>query len=625
MIAGTAVAVLAPILLVGAMYVTVRIPDLAAIATAESAVVLDRDGRVVGRIHALADRIEVPLDRVPQHVRDAVVAAEDRGFYSHPGVSLSSILRAALVNLVSRETRQGGSTITQQYVKNAFFGPERSYARKLKEAVLAVKIERRLTKDEILERYLNTIYFGRGAYGIEAASRTFFGAPSRRLGLAQSALLAGMIRGPEVLDPSRAPAAARERRAEVLDAMASLRMIAPERAARAKDAPLRVRPLRPGGFAPYFMDAVRRELEAALGPGTLYRGGLRIETTMDASMQRAAERAVARVLGRPDDPDAALVAIDPATGAVRALVGGRDYARRPFDAATRGLRQPGSAAKPFVLAAALERGVALGSRWSAPAAVTIRTDSGPWRVRNYDRRSHGKIDLLRATARSVNTVFARLIAMIGPERAADLARRAGLGESIPAVHSLALGTPVVSPLHLAAGYATLAARGVRSDPYLVVRVTDADGAVLLDRAPRRERAFERRVADEVTRALRAVISSGTGRRARLPRPAAGKTGTTENHMDAWFAGYTPNLAAGVWIGYADGKRTMQNVRGAPVVGGSLPAEIWRRFMVEALRELPVRSFARTPPPRPSVSAAPTESSVTPVPTGGTTPTISPSP
>ncbi|MBI4729056.1 MAG: penicillin-binding protein [Acidobacteria bacterium] len=578
-------------------YLMVAVPRPAEAVRAQSAVVVDDRGRFVGRLHAEADRVDVPLRDVPRAMRDAVVAAEDRRFYRHPGVSLAAVVRAAIADVLSGRVEQGGSTITQQYVKNAFVGRDRSLGRKLKEALLAVKLERRWTKDQILGAYLNAIYFGRGAYGVEAAARAYFGKGARSLTLAESALLAGIIRSPETLDPSSDPEAARARRDRVLDVMSALGMVGPAEAARATAVPVRVRARGAGGFAAHALEEVRRDLEARLGPAVLYRGGLRVRVALDVPMQRAAERAVASVLDRRDDPEAALVAIDPASGAVRALVGSRDFARRPFDIATGGRRQPGSAFKPFVLAAALEEGIALESRWPAPAAATFRTASGPWRVRNYDGRDHGSPDLVEATALSINTVFARLILRVGPEAVAVVARAAGIGSRLEPVPSLALGTSVVSPIDLTGAYATFAARGMRAEPHLIESVSS--GARVLYRwEGRPERALDAQVAGGVTAALRAVVERGTGRRAALGRPAAGKTGTTEDHVDAWFVGYTPDLVAGVWMGYPEGRRSMERVRGIAVTGGSFPARIWRAFMIEALRGAPARDFEPEASPSP---------------------------
>jgi penicillin-binding protein 1A len=602
-------AILLFVALVFAMYAFARIPEPEDVVRSQSTIVLDRAGREIGRVHVAEDRLDVPLEEVPLAVRNAVIAAEDRSFYRHRGVSPLSVLRATLSNLIHREVRQGGSTITQQYVKNAFVGRERTLWRKLKEGVIAVKLERARSKDQILEAYLNTIYFGRGAYGIEAASRTYFAKPVRSLSLPEAALIAGIIRAPEALDPARNAAGALARRNRVLDAMAQMRSISPTDAGAAKNAPVKVtsRTASISGEAPAFLEDVRRALLAQFGADRVYRGGLRVTTTLDLLMQRAARKAVGSVLDRPDDPEAALVAVDPPSGGVRAMIGARDETKLKFNIAIQGRRQPGSAFKPFVLAAAVEEGIPVLRRFRAPARITLETGFQPWTVVNYDGRDYGSATLIEATELSINTVYAQLILKIGPRKAAAMAKEAGISSKLAVVPSLALGTSEVSPLELAGAYATFASGGLRARVHTISRVVDAGGSVLYasDEAP--GRAVAKRVADTVSFALQKVISDGTGRRAAIGRPAAGKTGTTEDHRDAWFAGYTPDLAATVWMGYADGSRRMDRVRGIAVTGGSFPAWIWKAFMTAALRGTPPHGFDAPELTSPTPSAAPSGS------------------
>ncbi|MGH2828862.1 MAG: transglycosylase domain-containing protein, partial [Actinomycetota bacterium] len=488
--------------------------------------------------------------------------------------------------------KQGGSTITQQYVKNAFVGRRKNFFRKTKEALVAVKLERRWSKSQILDAYLNTIYFGRGAYGIEAAARAWFGIPAARLSLPQAALLAGIIRAPEALDPSRRNDSAVRRRNQVLDAMLAEGKITREQRDEAAGSAVTALPRRAGvgGRAPHFLEAVRRELIERMGPDAVYRAGLRVRTTLDVDMQRAAEDAVAGVLDRPDDPEAALVAVDPATGSVRAMVGSRDFTKRQLDLATQARRQPGSAFKPFVLAAALEKGLSLGRTYRAPSRISIPTEAGPWSVANYDRRDYGSLGLIEATANSVNTVYAQLIVDAGAANVVDVAHRMGIASKLGAFPSLALGTEEVSPFELAGAYATFAAGGAHARAHVIARVVERGGDERYRFSQKAEQAIDPWVAARVTTALERVMASGTGRRAALGRPAAGKTGTTESHRDAWFAGYTPSLATVVWMGYPDGTRTMERVRGAAVVGGTLPARIWKAFMQEALKNIPAKPF-----------------------------------
>ena len=613
-------------------YAFARIPEPDEIARAQAVAVLDHEGRAIGRFHAGADRVSIPLGDMPDDFRNAVIAVEDRRFHSHSGISPISILRATFRNATAGRAVQGGSTITQQYVKNAFVGNERSIARKFKEAVLAMKLERRWSKDQILEAYLNTIYLGRGAYGVEAAARTYFGRKAKDMSLPQSALLAGMIRAPESYDPARDRALARDRRDLVLDLMVREELLDSSDAAKAKRADVKVRKRRPGGTAPHFLEDVRKLLETEVGPRILYGGGITVTTTLDLDMQRAAERAVRAVYDRKNDPQAALVAIDPATGSVRAMVGSRSFARLEFNLASRARRQPGSTFKTAVLATAVDEGIPTTDTYRAPAQITIETDAGPWKVSNYDHADHGRLTIERATELSVNTVYAQLITDVDPADVADVAGRLGIISDLEPVPSLALGTSGVTTQELTSMYATLAARGTWREPILVEQVTDADGTVLFEPEPAEERVLEREVADRVNATLQGVITEGTGRSADIGRPAAGKTGTTEDFRDAWFAGYTPDLAAVVWNGYPK-RKTLEDVRGISVTGGSFPAQIWTAFMREALADVTPTPFPAPGPrkdkdSRSTTSPSPVESLVpseTPTPIKTPTKTSSPSP
>jgi len=423
----------------GAAYALVDIPDPSEISQAHSTLVLDRHGRMIARLHAEADRVDVPLSEIPKVIKHAVIAAEDHNFYKHSGVSIPAMVRAALVNVTGLGVRQGGSTITQQYVKNAYVGNERSLWRKVKEAVVALKLERKHSKDEILADYLNTIYFGRGAYGIEAASRTYFSRSARTLTLEQAALLAGIIRAPEFYDPVREAAYPRAtaRRDRVLDQMADLGYIERSDAAAAKAKKVEVKRGTTAGSnavaGAHFVEDVRRKLVAQYGGSLVYSGGLTVRTTLDLKLQKLAEAAVRGVLNKASDPEAALVAIDNATGGVVAMVGGREFSERQFNLASQGRRQAGSAFKPFVLGAAIDDGISIRSQFKAPARITLKTGFEPWKVENYDKRDYGTIDLLEATEFSVNTVFAQLILKVGPQRAAAIAQQAGITSKLSAV------------------------------------------------------------------------------------------------------------------------------------------------------------------------------------------------
>ena len=586
----------------GAVYVVARVPLPPEEIPAQTTFVYAADGSVIAELHGGEDREAVSLDRVPRVLVDAVLAAEDRDFFSHPGIDLSAIARATWTDLRRGGAVQGGSTITQQYVKNVYVGTERTVWRKLREAVMAVKLERKLEKEEILERYLNTIYLGRGAHGVQAAARAYFGKDVAGLDLAEAAYLAGLIRAPEAADATRDPTSADARRDGVLGLMEDAGFIEPSARRDASAAPVAELP----SFKPrpstrevtvagcecgleYFIEHVRQELSVRYGDAAVFGGGLRVTTTVDIGMQRAAYDAVYGVLDRPDDPAAALVALDE-SGHVRAMVGGRDWSSSKVNFALGKAgggtgRQAGSAFKPFVLAEAVKQGFSVESAFESPSRVVLpRADSGKdYPVTNYGRASHGRINLIDATRLSSNTVYAQLIQEVGPENVAVLARRMGITSDVLPVVSTALGTSEVSVLDMADAYLTLATRGEHVQPLAVSRVTTARGTVLDDFTARRERVLDPDEADVVTFALRQVVDRGTGTGARFGRAAAGKTGTTQDYGDAWFVGYTPRLVAAVWLGYPESRRPMDAVHGLQVTGGSLPADIWRRFMVAASR------------------------------------------
>ena len=569
--------------------------------------VYDANGNVLAELHAGVDRETVPLDRVPKVLIDAVVAGEDRDFFTHNGIDTQAIMRATWADLRSRGAAQGGSTITQQYVKNVYVGRERSLWRKLKEAVLAVKLERKLDKDQILERYLNTIYLGRGAYGVQAASREWFDTDVAALDLREAAYLAGLIRAPEAADANRDPAEADRRRDLVLAAMVEEGYATPAEAAEAKREPV-VAYIEPreenrkskvyGTGTEYFVEYVRAYLSERYGDAAVFAGGLRVYTTIDLGMQDAAYRAVYGTLDREDDPAGALVAIDD-RGAVKAMVGGKGFDRSKVNLAVGkegggSGRQPGSSFKPFVLAAVVSQGYSLESALDSPSRIILPgADSGAdYKVTNYGGGAHGMVNLIDATRVSSNTVYAQLIDEIGPDAAVTMANRMGITTELPAVMSLTLGTGEVSVLDMADAYLTLATRGTRVEPLVVTKVTDSEGRVREENVPAREQVLSPEEADQVTFALRQVVEKGTGTSARFGKPVAGKTGTTQDNVDAWFVGYTPRLSVAVWMGYPDERKPMDRVHGREVTGGSFPAIIFRTFMKEVPADYVGQDFVR---------------------------------
>ena len=625
-----------------ALYATTSLPEIP--PPAETTVLLDRNGNEVAELHAGVDRVLIPFSQMPESLREAVVAVEDADFYRHDGIDKMALVRATWRNLTSASLSQGGSTITQQYVKNVLTGPERSVSRKVREAILAVKLEDTISKHEILRGYLNTVYFGHGAYGVQAAARTYFDRDAKDLTLLQSATLAGLISAPSARDPFEHPEEALLARDFALTRMTEVGSIGLERAEL-----LRARPLGLAeeasvrSAAPHFMEHVRLDLKSSFGLDALYRGGLRVRTTLDMEWQRAAEHAIRTALPSRSDPEAALVAIDPRNGAIRAMVGGRSFARSEFNLATQARRQAGSAFKTFVLVAALERGISPLEVRTGPSSITIpdpfcETDGQPWSLSNAGDQSAGTMSIENATAGSVNTIFAQLTVEVGPEAVAEVARRMGIRSRLAAVCSIGLGTSEVTPLEMTSAYATLAARGAYVEPTAIDRVTGPDGEVL--QGPLRGLAsvgsevLSPQDADATTRVLQGVIDHGTGTAARLgDRPAAGKTGTAQDATDAWFCGYVPQLVTCVWVGYPDGARPMRDVEGVPeVYGGTIPATIWHEFMTEATEGMPVMGFpaasydayADPPAPEPSPVAVPAAPSAAPSASASAEPSPSPS-
>ncbi len=560
----------------------------------QTTVVMDRHGRELAKLFAEQDRKDVPLADMPASLRQATVAVEDKRFYEHQGVDPIGILRALAVD-VFKGQRQGGSTITQQLVKNALVTPERTLKRKVQEAVLAYRIEKDLSKDEILELYLNTIYFGHGAYGVESAARVYFGKKAADLTLAESAMVVGVVRSPANYSPYLEPEAAERRRSTVLGLMRDQGFVTAEEFRAADDSDVAVVGLRPREVqAPYFIEYVKAQLTKALGEDAVYRGGLMVRTTLDLRMQQAAEKAVREALDRDGDPSAALVAVDPATGEILAMVGGRDFASQQFNVAVQGRRQPGSAFKPFVLATALEEGVLPEAGFEC-GPVTLKVSGGAdWKVTGAGGGRTGAMRLREATEKSVNSVYAALVLEVGADETVATARDMGVRSPIKPVPAIALGghEEGVTPLEMASAYGTLASGGRRAEPFSVIEVKNVSGEVLESGTPKVSQAIDPAVAFLTTDILTGVITRGTGTAAKIGRPAAGKTGTTQKYRDAWFVGYTPDLAASVWVGYPEAQREMTNVHGRRVTGGSFPAEIWAAFMKAALKGSDPAAFAR---------------------------------
>jgi penicillin-binding protein 1A len=517
------------------------------------------------------------LGEMSPYIPEAVIAIEDRRFYSHFGVDPIGLARAMMANVTAGRMVQGGSTLTQQLAKNLFLSPERTIERKVQEVLLSLWLEHRFTKDQILEMYLNRVFFGSGAYGVEAASRRYFRKPARDVSLAEAALLAGLLKAPSRLSPARDPKAAEARSQVVLAAMREQGVVSDSEIATALTSPQVRAKSYWTGSENYVADLVMQRLPDLVGKIT---DDLVVETTIDFQLQREAEKALREAIGDNGAKfrvsQGALVSID-GTGAVRALIGGREYATSQFDRATDALRQPGSAFKPIVYAAALEQGrTPLSVRNDAPVKI------GKWTPENYDSKYRGNVTLSDALTHSLNTVAAQLVMEVGPKTVVKTARRLGIEAPLKANASIALGTSEVSLLELTGAYAPFMNGGYKATPHVIRRVSTHDGKVLYENAyDNPPRVIDPAVAAMMNQMLVRVVEEGTGRKARLDGwPAAGKTGTTQSYRDALFVGYTANLVTGVWFGNDDGK-PMKNV-----TGGGLPAETWKQFMQAAHHGVP---------------------------------------
>ena len=601
--------------------------------------IIARDGAEVGLL-GTEQRDPVRLNQLPPHVTKAVLAAEDADFYSHSGVDPSAVFRA-MVNS-ARGQSQGGSTITQQLAKLNYVGSNRTFARKLREVLYASKLEGKYTKDQLLERYVNQVYFGEGAYGIALAAQSFFGVPPEQLTPAQAAMLAGKIRSPNGLDPYKDPATVQARRDQVLRNMGRHGWLGGAELESALASPLGVGPRKTGGRgvgsaskAPDFVAFVGREAAKldALGSteearrNQAFTGGYTIETTVDLKATDAAVESAKAILGGAGDPTTAIASVEPGNGAIRVLFGGLDP-NLEFDPASQGRRQPGSSFKPYVYLAMLKAGIDPRSQFDSASPQTLRCNGAPWTVNNFEGEGRGMIDVDEAMTRSVNVVFAQLMTKVSPGAVRDVAEKAGISREAltPPECAMALGglRQGVSPLESASGFATFAAKGVAAEPYAIVRIKDRRGNVVYERKPKTTQAFRDKEAGVVNAALKRVVEGGTGTAASIGRPMAGKTGTSENYGNAWFVGYTPQLSTAVWVGRPEGDTPMRGVHGINVTGGSFPARIFSRYMKAALAGVPpvdlytasiddlgLKSTVSTGPPAPSTTVESTTTTTMP--------------
>ncbi|MBA3299904.1 MAG: transglycosylase domain-containing protein [Thermoleophilaceae bacterium] len=552
----------------------------------ETSVIFAADGSRLGYVQSDEIRTPVPWRSMPKDIRQAVVAIEDERFYEHKGVDYSAIIRAGVKNLRSGKNVQGGSTITQQLVRALYIkDPRRNFKRKIREAKLASELEKKHSKRWILMNYLNDVPFGtvngRTAIGIEAAAETFFDKHASELTLAQAALLAGLPQAPSQYNPFRNPSAALQRRGEVLQRMAENRFITRAEAnqASAERLGLKRGTRYTSRREPYFFDYVQEKLIEQYGVGVYRRGGLKVYTTIDPKLQAAARQAIQGQLPNPSDPSSAIASVDPATGYIRAMASSGTYKDRRFNLAAQGHRQPGSAFKTFVLTAAIREGVNPASKSYTSRPLNLNVPGyGPWKVETYGKTYSGTMNLVRATLTSDNTVYAQLILDLGPEKVKQTAKLLGITTKLDGLPAEGLGglRTGVTPLEMANAYATLASGGIRNEAKGIKKVVFPDGKTDDVGKPKRKRVLSDGEAYEVTKILKQNVQSGTGTRASIDCPAAGKTGTTDAFNDAWFVGYTPQLASSTWVGFPNALQSMPGV-----AGGTIPAGIWHDYMVVA--------------------------------------------
>jgi penicillin-binding protein 1A len=576
---------------------------------AQTSLIYDTNGKVVDQLYGVQNRFVVPLDQVDPTLQKAVISIEDHRFYQHRGLDFEAIGRAALENIQSLSIQEGGSTLTQQLIKNTYIAQQERYVpsfeRKFVEASLAWQYEKEHSKGEILGQYLNTVYFGANAYGAEAAAKTYFNKKASDLTLSESALLAGIINLPGVYDPFVDPESAKARRNVVLDRMLEYGYITKEEHDRAVDSKLVLSRGRVQyqNDNEYFLNAVRKEIAEEYGDDMVYEGGLKIYTTLDPELQAMANNAVDSIVNpEAGDPSASLVSIDPATGAVRAMVGGSDFDQVKFNLATQAHRQAGSSFKPFVYAEAVHEGISPETMYiSKHLYIDMGKNAEPYEVDNYDFIHRGPITLEKAMADSDNTVFVQLALDLGLQKVVEMANKLGIDSEIDAYPSTAIGglRVGVTPLEMASAYSTFANSGTHMEPYLVQKVTkDENGKEELLEEHRlvSEEVLSRDEAAVVTEALRAVIERGTASYyhdldAEIGRPAAGKTGTSNEFIDAWFIGFIPQLSTSVWVGYPNERRSMVNINGLEQINGeNYPLDIWSLYMQSAVGKYPVQQF-----------------------------------
>lgn len=586
-------------------YISRHLPSIDSIsvyAPPQTTKIFSEDGIVLAELHQEENREVIPLEDISPLLRKAVIALEDTEFYHHHGINIKAIFRALFKDILARSFVEGGSTLTQQLARNLFLNQHKHMGRKIAEAILAIQIEKKYTKDEILEMYLNQVYWGHNAYGIESASQLYFGKHARDLSLAESAMLGGMLQGPELYSPFKNLAGAKGRQKVVLDRMVKLKLITPALAASTYAQPTVLAPRKICRYkAPYFTSQVVAQLIEMYGESAVYTSGMKVYTTLNYRLQMKAMQLITDYVGKegasgavPEGlrgtalnfSQAALLAIDPRTGYIKALQGGVDFGQTEFNRCIQAKRQPGSAFKPIVYLTALEKGM-LPTTIVEDTPVEFNTPQGVYAPQNYTKTFSGSIPLRKALERSINVVAIKITNAIGPQNVVRVARELGVKSPLAAYLSLPLGINEMTMMELASVYCVFAGGGKSVEPISIVKIEDKDGTVLYKNVIKETRVFEPNLIYTLVDMMKGVLNSGTGTAARLSRPAAGKTGTTSDYKDAWFFGFVPQLVCATWVGN-DNNASMNKV-----TGGLVPAMIWKEFMTEALQEVPVEDF---PPP-----------------------------
>ena len=591
------------ILGIAVFLVAQKLPNVETISTYipnETTKIYSMDGVILADLHQEENRTFIPIEDISPNVLKTVIAVEDTDFYKHHGINIKGIFRATFKNLVLGKFSEGASTITQQLARNLFLNQKKRISRKIAEILLAIEIERKYTKTEILELYLNEVYWGHNAYGIESASTMFFGKPAKDLSIAESAMLVGLLKGPELYSPFKNFALSKQRQRTVLQRMKSLGLIDEATMINAYNEKLALAPRKRFKYlAPYFTSYVIEQLKKMYGEEALYTGGLKVYTTLNYELQKTAEEVIKKYVNYGNNSvlikdkvspklnydEAAILAIESETGYIKVMQGGVDFGVSQFNRCYQAQRQPGSAFKPIVYFAAINKGFTPNTIIS-DSPITFHTSQGPYSPKNYEKKYSGSITLRKALEQSVNVVAVKITNMIGPDYVVQTARKLGILSTLYPVLSLPLGANVVNMLEITGAYATFANGGYEVKPSGIIRIEDRNGEILFQNKPVEKRIFDENKINILNDMLKGVINNGTGKAAKLPRPVAGKTGTTSDYRDAWFIGYVPQLVCSVWVGN-DNNKPMHKV-----TGGTVPAQIWRDFMRVALAGIPSKDFNR---------------------------------